>query len=465
MADTFGYLQNIYSIYWGGSIYQWWFYISILSILIFEKRKNVKCIFAIYPLCCLIIILNPLTIQVVRVLAGTSNGYFLRLFALLVIPVLLSLGTTKLIVQIENLPSIKKSVEQEEKLSTPVFGKLLKMLLTGTACIIMCLFGVNVYSQDCMKPAQNPDKVPNDAIEICQKLHKDEGITIAVPESLSSYIRQIDASFYMPYGRYPNAFGMSLYSDIIEPQSIMTEAGKQACDYIVIKASEENRKAFFEAGWEPCLTTEEYFVYSVEGVPRLKKTYDQKRRLIQTTNLDANGNPQKNKNGYVTVAYEYDSSGNRIFEYYLDENNERIMIKKGYSGIKREYTLFSRKVSSMIYIDLNDKPVCIDGRFETRNQYKFENLKRRLETESYYDNTGRPMIRTDKLYASKRITYDTSGKKNGELYFDIEGKPTISSDGFAGYEQRIGKDGKEYIIYFDEEGNIISNIDEDVQTK
>ena len=51
----------------------------------------------------------------------------------------------------------------------------------------------------------------------------DEGVTIAVPGSLSPYIRQIDATFFMPYGRYVNALGSALSEDHPEPVYVMTE--------------------------------------------------------------------------------------------------------------------------------------------------------------------------------------------------------------------------------------------------
>ena len=51
----------------------------------------------------------------------------------------------------------------------------------------------------------------------------DEGVTIAVPGSLSPYIRQIDATFFMPYGRYVNALGSALSEDHPEPVYVMTD--------------------------------------------------------------------------------------------------------------------------------------------------------------------------------------------------------------------------------------------------
>ena len=79
-----------------------------------------------------------------------------------------------------------------------------------------------------MKEIQNFEKIPEESIEICKMLHDDENaITIAVPTSLSSYIRQIDSSFYMPYSRYPDDLGKELSKTQVNPSYAMSEAGKR----------------------------------------------------------------------------------------------------------------------------------------------------------------------------------------------------------------------------------------------
>ena len=103
-------------------------------------------------------------------------------------------------------------------------------------------------------------------------------------------------------------------------------------------------------------------------------------------------------------------------------------------------------------MDAEGEPVLVDGRYETRYRY---DRRRRLSEEVYYDLTGEMMNRTDSFYALRKIIRDGSGAQIGERYYDAEGKLTMSSDGYAGYELRKDTDGNEFKVYFDSEGKEI----------
>ena len=93
-----------------------------------------------------------------------------------------------------------------------------------------------------MQPAENLAKVPDAALWVADALHRDgEELTVAVPEALSPYIRQIDSGFYMPYGRSLTALGTEISKESPNPTVVMTGTGGADCDYVVIKDSPENR--------------------------------------------------------------------------------------------------------------------------------------------------------------------------------------------------------------------------------
>ena len=61
----------------------------------------------------------------------------------------------------------------------------------------------------------------------------------------------------------------------------------------MIHAHDENRRSFFEHGWEPFAEVGNYLVYSVKGVSRFIYVYDENRRMVQKTELGADDTPKK----------------------------------------------------------------------------------------------------------------------------------------------------------------------------
>lgn len=441
MMDLVSYFQQVNAVFWGENIYHWWFYFSIILILIIEKNRTIKIIFGWYSIAFLIGIFNPLTYRIITMFTGGVWQYYARLFSMLLVPQTIGLGTVLLIEKITTIKTIKSEFDKRRRL----FGRLLKFHLAIGACILMIVGGTDVYKQDWMKPAQNVAKVPNEAIWICQNLHKDTGVTIAVPGSLSPYIRQIDASFYMPYGRYLNALGNALSTENPDPWYVMEEGGKEGCDYIVVLSNEKNRVAFKQCGWEPEDEIGQYLVYAVKNVNRLKKYYDAKHHLIKVTSLNADGQPVPNSEGYSSVVYEYDNNGNKAKETYLDSTGNFYLRKGGYCSISRTYTRISNRVETISYLDATDQPVCINGCYLTKYYY---NEQRRIVKEKYYDANGNGMIRKDNLYGEKTYKYDAVGRIIGERFFNENGEPVLSASGYAGYDQEYDERGNISAIYF-----------------
>lgn len=417
--------KEIASKFWGVDIFQWWFYFAIIIILVFEKRKMEKRIYAIFPLCFIVSLVNPITNEIMRVVAPGWQ-YYARLYSLLPIPYMIAISSVFFM--------RLASAQEEEHRGSPtekqkIYRKkqsteerpLLKLALTASACLLIIYGGTNVYKQDWMKRAENLEKVPNEAIWICNKLHKDGGVKIAVPGSLVSYIRQIDSEMYMPYGRDSldlagehNYLDDEISKDHPDPLCVMTEAAKQACDYIIIKNDQENINRFADNGWTAYDQTEGYLIFEVTKVKRIKKIHDEKHRLIKISSLDETGKPIKGDQGYASICYRYGLEENIVYESYLDENDNSFIMPYGYAEVKRVYKPFTYLIECITYLNEEGKPINAMGFAEIRYEYNDMQL---VSKESYYGAEGESVC-CPAGYASVERVYNDSKEIVEEIYYD-----------------------------------------------
>lgn len=424
MQEMFQSFIEVDNIFWGDDVFRWWFYIAISIILVFEKKRSTRITFAWYSIVFLIGMFNPLSNTIMSIIAPEWQ-YRARLYSMLPIPYVLALGSILFIDKIYGLNEGKLTESQkgDRKCTT-----IAKMVVVSGLCILIILGGTDVYTQDWMRPAQNLEKVPLATLEIKNVLKDQKDITIAVPGSLSSYIRQVAPELYTAYGRNLTALGTIVSQENPDPLKVMEMAGRDGCNFIVITNNNTNIENFKNFGYEPYDQVTGYLIYEVKGVQLTRHIHNEKRQLIKLIYLDENNHPRLQNERYASIIFEYDNAGNCSKEAYLDAEGNRVLLKEGYSAVVRTYTNFSRQIKSVIYMDVNDKPVLINGRYETRREY---NSSRMLKAEYYYDQNGELMNRTDTFYASRRIIYDSEGRMIGEEYYDKNGTMTINSEGFS----------------------------------
>ena len=417
MAEIWQYVQIADTTFWGTNIYHVWFYVAIVSIILFERSPVIKRVIGLYPIFFILALYSPIAYWLIQTYTSGIWQYFARLYSMIPLPVIIGLGTVEFIDFLCNRGKIGIESLEEQQIGVNKKGAALKLILTGGCCALMVFGGTFVYEQDWMKPAQNRNKVPEDAKAICQILHQDEGVTIAVPDSLSSYIRQIDASFITPYGRYVNDLGWNLSQEHPDPVYIMETAGKQACDYIVVYNNEENISRFLANGWSPYKYQGNYLIYTVEKVYQVKKRYNKARQLIEVKTLDEEGKPTQNKNGYYGIKYKYDNAGNRSKETYLDQNDEPMILSGGYSSVEYDYDSISKHVMAKRYFDSKDQPLNYNGYFEIK--YSYDDSGKEIK-KCFYDDKGN-LVLTRLGYAIIEYEYNETGKLMGEKYYDNQG--------------------------------------------
>lgn len=327
MAEITEYIRQATGAFWGESIYYVWFFAAVALIIFLEKSPVTKRTIGIYPIVVLLALMYSfIAYNLIQKYTTGIWQYYARLFSMIPLPVTLGLGSVLLI---DAICSIRIKKKDRSKLSDePVWfshGRAaMKLILTGCCCGAMVFGGNYTYKQSWFKPAQNPEKVPADAIEICRILHRDEGVTIAASGELPRYIRQIDACFYMPYGRYVNKLGKELSQTNPDPDYVMAEAGKEGCDYIIVANNTENLYQFQLFAYEPYAVQGDYLIYEVKDVPRTINTYNRDRQLVIQTVLDENNEPGVNAAGYHSAMFEYDRKGSLQSELYYDLSGAQI---------------------------------------------------------------------------------------------------------------------------------------------
>ena len=412
MAEFF---QAINSSLWNGSWFQWFAYFGIVLVLLFEKNKGVKLIFGVYPLVFLLLLFNPLTYKLTTLffneqtvdLSRGFGSYWRRMYAMSPYMYCIALGFVLLARKLKGI------------------WKLAGVCMLGA---VLVLSGNNVYMADWMQPAKNRAKVPQDVLEISWLFRNEDGHrNIAVPDDMSSYLRQVDAELLMPYGRNDvNALQAAVNRLDRSAEAIMTEAGKRAVDFVTVRKSDNARALFSAAGYIPWAETSNYLIYEVTGVPCIRRTLNETGQILTETSCDAEGNPAVNSKGYVTDAYEYDSNGYRIRQTYYDAEGTVFSRKNGVAGYAWTRTPGGR-LRTETTLDAEGSPLEVNGYTTVMKDY---NRDRMLQSETYCDEAGNPVINSSG-YAVKTFEYNGNKRKSREDFYDMEGNRVNGSGGYA----------------------------------
>ena len=218
---------KVNEMYWGGSRLQWVFYASILLILVFEKRKTYKLVFGVFPVVALVAVFNPLTSKAVSLFFKKAEVYYVRLFSIIPVFYCMAHGATMIVKKVQGI---------------------IKLFGVCAALLVFVCAGNSIYRESWMKAAENPQKVPDEVLNVLAAIpHEDKTVRVALPSPLHIYARQVDGSVLMPYGRAIHGDPVPLLAELIKKvpnvARVMTLAGNDDVDYVVVKRSRKAKAA------------------------------------------------------------------------------------------------------------------------------------------------------------------------------------------------------------------------------
>lgn len=459
MTQLSSFLQSAFSmwkttsaLFWGPYCFVYLFFLSLITVLVLDKQSERKMTYAGYSLLVLFALYNPIVFYLCRKVFGESTAYFSRLYSLLPVPFVIAYSAV--------------FIFQKKK-------QVIRLFLFLCLETVIILGGKSVYSEDWIAPGENPTKLSNEVLQVCDIVHGyKEHVCIAVPQDLATYIRQYDGAIIMPYGRdmYYNEMREAMKPDVPDIDQILAMAGEKSCDFLVVKKNADNYRHFEEHNQLLYGETENHLVYLLQNIPRIERQYNDFFQITEERNLNAEGHLIINSSKYASAKYEYDAHGNCSRILYFDENSNPCLTRMGYYGVSRKYNT-NRLIIEETYLDSGQKPFstvigCASMKF------KYDNRQRKT-AEYYYDTTGEPamlasgqfgrkfvyqannhisrIIYTDNNgtpiltkagYSMVDTEYDSLGNLIAEYYLNEEGTPVFLSLGEFGYQKKLNSEGQ-----------------------
>lgn len=182
----------------------------------------------------------------------------------------------------------------------------------------------------------------------------------------------------------------------------------------------------------------------------IKTDYDNEENPYRVTYFDENEKPCNHieyNHGYIS---KFDKRGNEIQRDFFDIDGEKILLKKGYSSIKKTYNdngyLFSRR-----NYNINDI-ACSDVFGNHGVEFEYDD-KGRIFKEIYIRIEGE-IANCAEGYAMLQTEYNNNDQPISERYYDVDKNPTYDKSGKHGilieYDE---KERVKTVINIDNYGN------------
>lgn len=239
-------IKSSYEQFIGGGMYFALFLVSMLYIFMKEKDKKKRILFIYFPILVFVVITNPL-FNLAASVVFTVNTYS-RLFWLL--PLGIVIGYAAVLV-------VNEGKEKFEK-----------VIIFISLFVIIALSGKFYFdTKGTFVEFGNLYKLPDESVLVAQLIgiDEEENKKALVPGELTPYIRQIDSSIELLYGREPdtaywnNPFATELDNGNVE--YIAQVLDSKNCQYVVFKRATVMREPIQNYGFEMINETENYVIY------------------------------------------------------------------------------------------------------------------------------------------------------------------------------------------------------------
>lgn len=239
-------IKSSYEQFLGSGMYFALFLVSILYIFMKEKDKKKRILFIYFPIVIFAVITNPF-FNLLSSVVFTVNTYY-RLFWLL--PLGIVIAYTAVLVVNEGKDKIEKIV---------IFVSLF---------VIIALSGKFYFdTKGTFVEFGNLYKLPDESVLVAQLIgiDEEENKKALVPGELTPYIRQIDSTIELLYGRRPdtaywdNPLATELDNGNVEYIAKMLDENN--CQYVVFKRATVMKEPIQNYGFELINETENYIIY------------------------------------------------------------------------------------------------------------------------------------------------------------------------------------------------------------
>ncbi|MCM1233895.1 MAG: hypothetical protein NC489_27635 [Ruminococcus flavefaciens] len=194
------------------------------------------------------------------------------------------------------------------------------------------------------------------------------------------------------------------------------------------------------------------------GYSKVEEYYDERNCLIRETyyvNVEEEGEEVKYERvcrqdcGAAEIWYEYEDSGNRICEFYKDDQKQLVnRSDTGYAAVYWEYEggriidcHYEGNQNQMLRsaVDRNTGIAGIKYTYESGRKVR----------EEYYDTEGNPSFRTDIGCVAETFEYNDRGRICAESYFGLDGEAVLRKDtGYSRVEYQDNDYGQHTSVRF-----------------
>ncbi len=173
----------------------------------------------------------------------------------------------------------------------------------------------------------------------------------------------------------------------------------------------------------------------------IQTVMDADRHVLEESYLDAESNLVDCEYGYAIVRYEYDEQGNKVRETFFSKEDRVVDSAKGYAFAAYSY-YESGKIEKENFFDASGKPVILSdkGYASVSHEYNSDNFE--IGTR-YYDENGYPM--EVKGAARLENIYDENGNVTIQKKYNLSDELVIDAKGFAWVEKTYN-DQKQCIL-------------------
>lgn len=226
-----------------------------------NKEKSHAFLLSGYTACFFLIFFCPLTAKIIMDYCVGADVYW-RMFWILPLPIVIAYAF-----------SLRLKAGE---------GRFRRCLCAACMFVVIAVTGTVVYQLEPFVEAQNPYKLPQEVIDVCDMINEDAGDNsieekkAVVVNELVPYIRQYDGSIKMPYGRNATR-GLGrrskncrrLYelmnSTEVNFKKLAKYAKKEECNYLVYYKNGFADEALRDLGHERIGESDSYYIYRLKG--------------------------------------------------------------------------------------------------------------------------------------------------------------------------------------------------------